>query len=312
MIVSLEQAVELIKSGGVAAIPTETVYGLAADAFQIQAVKETFRLKGRPADNPLIVHISRLEHVEELAQNIPDEVYKLADIFWPGPLTLVLHKKNIVPDIVTGGLNTVAVRMPDHPLTRSLIDQTGPVTAPSANRSGSPSPTRARHVLEDYHGEVAVLDGGHSRIGLESTVLDLSEEAPAILRPGFVTAAMIQEKSGISVLQDSRKEKKSHRSPGTRYTHYKPKASVKWFDVLPRQLNPNIYYLLHSKTYGKSAKNFHSYHGDFSALAHDLYDHFRTADHLACSQIAIESLPENSSHPIIFALKDRIDKAICS
>ena len=312
MIVSLEQAVELIKSGRVAAIPTETVYGLAADAFQIHAVKETFRLKGRPADNPLIVHISRLEHIEELAQNIPDEARKLADIFWPGPLTLVLHKKNIVPDIVTGGLNTVAVRMPDHPLTRSLIDQTGPVTAPSANKSGSPSPTRASHILDDYENNVAVLDGGPCEIGLESTVLDLSGEAPAILRPGFVTATMIQETSGISVLQDSQKVKKFPRSPGTRYTHYKPKATVEWFDVLPRQLNPDIYYLLHSKNYDEPAKNFHSYHGDFSGLAHDLYDHFRTADHLACSQIAIESLPENSSHPIIFALKDRIDKAIGS
>jgi len=312
MIVSLEQAVELIKSGGVAAIPTETVYGLAADAFQIHAVKETFRLKGRPADNPLIVHISRLQHAEELAQNIPDAAYMLADIFWPGPLTLVLHKKNIVPDIVTGGLNTVAVRMPDHPLTLSLIDQTGPVTAPSANRSGSPSPTRARHVLDDYYGELAVLDGGHSKIGLESTVLDMSGEAPAILRPGYVTAAMIKEKSGISVSQESRKDVKTTRSPGTRYTHYKPKASVEWLDDLPKQLNSKTYYLLHSKKWDEPAKNIHSYYGDFSALAHDLYDHFRTADHLACSQIAIESLPENSSHPIIFALKDRIDKAIGS
>jgi L-threonylcarbamoyladenylate synthase len=171
---SFQKAVELIRAGDVVAIPTETVYGLAADAFNISAVKKTFEVKGRPPDNPLIVHISRTEQLDEIADEIPEDAFKLAETFWPGPLTLVLKKKPIVPDIVTGGLNTVAVRMPDHPLTRKLIEQTGPLTAPSANRSGRPSPTRPEHIREDFGSTVHILEGGSAKLGLESTVLDMS------------------------------------------------------------------------------------------------------------------------------------------
>lgn len=310
MIISLKQAVELIKSGGVAAIPTETVYGLAADAFQIKAVKETFSLKGRPADNPLIVHISQTGHVEELAQNIPNDAFALLKTFWPGPLTLVLNKKNIVPDIVTGGLDTVAVRMPDHPVTRSLIDQTGPLTAPSANKSGSPSPTRASHILDDYNKTVAVLDGGPCKIGLESTVLDLTGTEPSILRPGYITAEMILNKTGIHVSQQEGISLQNRKSPGTRFTHYKPKASVSWLNEIPQNFSSRSYYLLHTRKTEKAGQNIHSYEGNFNAFARDLYDHFRTADHLSYSQILIETLPDEAGHPLIFALKDRINRAI--
>ncbi len=312
MIISLEKAVELIRSGDVVAIPTETVYGLAADAFHPEAVKKTFTLKGRPPENPLIVHISSFEQLEGLAESIPEEAHRLAETFWPGPLTLVLNKKPVVPDIVTAGLPTVAVRMPDHPLTCKLIERTGPLTAPSANRSGSPSPTRARHILEDYQSEVAVLDGGQSEIGLESTVLDLTSSERCILRPGFITAEMISTKTGIRVTHQTENIKQNSKSPGTRYTHYKPKALVFWLDEVPKSFEDKSYYLLHSKNISVSQKNVHSYEGNFHAFARGLYDHFRTADHLSYSQIFVEKLPEESAHPLIFALKDRLDRAISS
>ena len=310
MILTLKKAIQWIRSGDVVAIPTETVYGLAADAFHPGAVKKTFSLKGRPPENPLIVHISSLQQLSDLAESIPEEAYQLADSFWPGPLTLVLNKKPVVPDIVTAGLPTVAIRMPNHPLTLELIEQTGPLTAPSANRSGSPSPTRASHILGDYGKKVAVLDGGSCEIGLESTVLDLTGTKPVILRPGFITAGMIREKTGIEVSGHAENGLQQHKSPGTRYTHYKPKATVCWLDKNPGRFSKQAYYLLHTKKTTGTGPNIHSYKGNFTAFARDLYDHFRTADHLSYSQIFVETLPEETIHPLIFALKDRIKRAI--
>jgi L-threonylcarbamoyladenylate synthase len=307
---SFQKAVELIRGGDVVAIPTETVYGLAADAFNISAVKKTFEVKGRPPDNPLIVHISRTGQLDEIADEIPEDAFKLAETFWPGPLTLVLKKKPIVPDIVTGGLNTVAVRMPDHPLTRKLIEQTGPLTAPSANRSGRPSPTRPEHIREDFGSTVHILEGGSAKLGLESTVLDMSGGLPVILRPGYISAAMISERLGYDVSEIKKESHTSAKSPGTRYTHYKPKAAVRWISSLPKKFSPGSYYIFHSGVTAETAANVHSYQNNFEALARDLYDHFRTADHLSCSQIYIETLPKIESHPLISALKDRIHRSI--
>lgn len=313
MKVTLEKAAELIKNGYTVAIPTETVYGLAADAFNINAVKKIFKEKGRPSDNPLIVHISDFDQLDQLVCEVPDEVKKLANQFWPGPLSLVLKKKNSVPDIVTGGLNTVAIRMPDHPLTLSLIKKTGPLTAPSANKSGRPSPTNTKHIEEDFGPNLPILEGGSSKIGLESTVLDLSGKI-TILRPGFVDAKMIEAVLGKEVIMiDESDDSSVKKSPGTRFTHYKPKASVQWLnDLSPISQGTNHYYLLHSKAQDSSQANVHSYNGDYESFARDLYDHFRTADHLSCPVIYIEPFKDEDIHPLTPALKDRIEKAISS
>lgn len=315
MKITLEKAVDLIKQGETVAIPTETVYGLAADAFNVNAVKKIFEQKGRPADNPLIVHISNLKQLQEVVSEIPDDLRKLTNHFWPGPLSLVLKKKSTVPDIVTGGLDTVAVRMPDHSLSLSLIEKTGPLTAPSANKSGRPSPTNPKHITEDFGDDLPILDGGASKLGLESTVLDLSCEFITILRPGFIDAAMIENCLGKKVKVMEQSDKSSgKKSPGTRFTHYKPKASVKWLNETVNNISdPKNYFIFHSrKIKSINQKNIHAYGGDYSSLARDLYDHFRTADHLSCRTIFIEPLKESDMHSLIPALKDRIERAIGS
>ncbi len=244
MNVSLEKAANLIKRGETVAIPTETVYGLAADAFNVNAVKKIFQQKGRPAENPLIVHICELEQLNHLVTDIPDDLQKLADHFWPGPLSVILKKQTSVPDIVTGGLNTVAVRMPDHSLTLSLIKKTGPLTAPSANKSGRPSPTNPTHIIEDFGPDLPILDGGSSKLGLESTVLNLSSESITILRPGFIDTKMIEDLLGKKVtMMDASDKTSGAKSPGTRFTHYKPKASVRWLDRPISELSDSKNYI---------------------------------------------------------------------
>lgn len=315
MKVTLEKAAELIKDGETVAIPTETVYGLAADAFNVNAVKKIFKQKGRPANNPLIVHISDLEQLNHLVTDTPDNLHKLADRFWPGPLSIVLKKQTSVPDIVTGGLDTVAVRMPDHSLTLSLIKKTGPLTAPSANKSGRPSPTNPKHIVEDFGPDLPILDGSSSRLGLESTVIDLSGDSITILRPGFIDSSMIVDLLGKKVsMMDPSDKTSGKKSPGTRFTHYKPKAYVRWLDRPISELSDSEnYIILHSKEIESSnQKNIHAYTADYPSLARDLYDHFRTADHLGCKSIVIEPFDEERSHPLIPALKDRIEKAISS
>lgn len=315
MKVTLEKAAELIKNGETVAIPTETVYGLAADAFNVNAVKKIFEQKGRPADNPLIVHISEWDQLDELVSEIPEDLQKLAEEFWPGPLSVVLKKHESVPDIVTGGLDTVAIRIPDHALTRSLIDKTGPLTAPSANKSGRPSPTNPAHIIEDFGTDLPILDGGSCKLGLESTVVDLTGDFITILRPGFINSKMIGDQLGKKVkLMDASDKKSGKRSPGTRFTHYKPKASVKWLDESVQSISDSkSYFIFHSeKIRSIYQKNIHAYEGDYPSLARDLYDHFRTADHLACSTILIEPFKGSENHSLIPALKDRIERAISS
>lgn len=310
MIISIEKAADIIKQGGIVAIPTETVYGLAADAFQTSAVNKIFETKGRPADNPLIVHISDIEQLDLLAQNIPESARLLAEQFWPGPLSMVLDRQNSVPDIVTAGLQTVAVRMPNHPVALELISKAGPLTAPSANKSGLPSPTRPSHIIEDYEGKVPVLEGGPSEIGLESTVLDLSGNTPTILRHGAITADMIQNIINLPV-EETNSSLSLRKSPGTRYTHYKPSASVRWFGEsdVETPLSPDIYYLFHTNEVVNPAENIHTYRGNLESFARDLFDHFRTADHLGYSQILVESFKKNDPHQLSKALRDRINRA---
>ncbi|MCX8103094.1 MAG: L-threonylcarbamoyladenylate synthase [Candidatus Bipolaricaulota bacterium] len=222
------RAAEVIRSGGLVAFPTETVYGLGADALNEDAVRKVFIAKERPRDDPLIVHIARAQQLALLARHIPPRAWNLAERFWPGPLTLVLPKTERVPAVTTGGLDTVAVRAPAHPVAKKLIERSGcPIAAPSANRFGRPSPTTAQHVVEDLDGRIdLILDGGPTAIGVESTVLDLTQEPPMILRPGGVTLEELQEVMGEVRLLNSSDSEAAKRSPGTRWRHYAPRAKL--------------------------------------------------------------------------------------
>lgn len=227
----LRECAEIIQRGGTVAIPTETVYGLAANALDPIAVNRIFHAKGRPADNPLIVHVVSTEQLEQLVLEIPPKALSLIESFWPGPLTLILKRTDIVPDITTGGLNTVAVRMPADIIAQELIRLSGkPLAAPSANISGRPSPTTASHVLHDLEGKIdAVIDAGNTCIGVESTVIDMSGEKPAVLRPGYISAAKIEEIIGeveIGYSDHVTEPEGIVRSPGMKYTHYSPSATV--------------------------------------------------------------------------------------
>jgi len=232
----IEKAADIIVVGGLVAFPTETVYGLGANALDENAVKSIFEAKGRPSDNPLIVHVADIEDVECLVREIPTKALLLMKKFWPGPLTIIMQKSKLIPDIITAGLDTVAVRMPSHPIAIELIRAAKkPVAAPSANISGRPSPTQAKHVIEDLFGKVdMIIDGGDSKIGLESTVIDVTCDPPLILRPGGITHDQLIEvledvkfDPGLSKSMDS---KTKPRAPGMKYTHYSPKADMSIVD----------------------------------------------------------------------------------
>ena len=221
----LDEAVSLIKNGELVVFPTETVYGLGANAYDGEAVRKIFEAKGRPQDNPLIVHIASVRDAEKVARDIPDVYYALAERFMPGALTVVLPKSDLIPDVVTAGGNTVAVRMPDNAVARELISRSFPIAAPSANRSKHVSPTSAAHVYDDLNGRVPlILDGGDCEVGIESTVLDLTSGSPVILRPGAVTAEMLAPYLGIT--PGSGKVIGTAKSPGMKYEHYAPAAEA--------------------------------------------------------------------------------------
>lgn len=221
----IDEGARILKDGGLVVFPTETVYGLGANAYDENAVANIFKAKGRPQDNPLIVHISSLDQVNDIAVDVPDEFYKLAECFMPGPLTVILKKSDKIPYVVTAGGDTVGVRMPDNAYTRQLIAKSFPLAAPSANRSKHISPTTAQHVYEDLNGEVdLILDDGACQVGIESTVLDLTVDVPTILRPGAVTADMLLDVVG-QVSQNG-KIIKVAKAPGMKYTHYAPKVDT--------------------------------------------------------------------------------------
>ncbi|MCR5537890.1 MAG: threonylcarbamoyl-AMP synthase [Lachnospiraceae bacterium] len=235
-----ERAGQIIRDGGLVAFPTETVYGLGGNAFDPEASARIYAAKGRPSDNPLIVHISDLSQLESVALEVPETARRLAETFWPGPMTLILPKRPEVPDATTGGLQTVAVRFPSHPAARALIDAAGvPIAAPSANLSGRPSPTSAEHVAEDLTGRVAmILDGGPCSIGLESTIIDCTSDEPVILRPGYILPEQVEELVGSVELDrvvtaDSAEEAavpEGPKAPGMKYRHYAPSAPLKLFE----------------------------------------------------------------------------------
>lgn len=228
---AIDEAGKIIKNGGLVAFPTETVYGLGGNALDEKASEKIYRAKGRPSDNPLIVHVCRMEDMYSIAEEVPEAAKKLADAFWPGPLTMILRKNGRVPYATTGGLDTVAVRMPAHKAALAFIEAAGGyVAAPSANTSGKPSPTLARYVAEDMDGRIdMIIDGGENRIGLESTIVDLTEEIPVILRPGYITKEMLEEVLGQvetdrAIMQDSVGQ--APRAPGMKYKHYSPRGEL--------------------------------------------------------------------------------------
>lgn len=228
---AIETAGQIIRDGGLVAFPTETVYGLGGDALQAESSKKIYQAKGRPSDNPLIVHIAEYSDMEKITARLPKEAKLLADAFWPGPLTMILEKNDRVPYETTGGMETVAIRMPDHPLALALIRQSGGyIAAPSANTSGRPSPTKAEHVYEDLNGKIQmILDGGPVGIGIESTIVDLTEEVPMILRPGYITQEMLLQvlpevKMDPGIIASDSKQKP--KAPGMKYRHYAPKADL--------------------------------------------------------------------------------------
>ncbi len=223
---------EILKNGGLVAFPTETVYGLGGDALNPESSKKIYAAKGRPSDNPLIVHISNIESLKKIALSIPKDAYKLADKYWPGPLTMIFNKNDLVPKETTGGLETVAVRMPSNKTARALIDAAGGyIAAPSANISGRPSPTLAKYVIEDMQGRIEmIIDGGASDVGLESTIVDFTEGKPMILRPGYITKEMLSETLEEEVSVDraiiDSSSKIPPKAPGMKYRHYAPKGDL--------------------------------------------------------------------------------------
>ena len=228
---ALERAGSIIRDGGLVAFPTETVYGLGGDALNPESSKKIYAAKGRPSDNPLIVHVADIESVADIVKEIPEAARKLADAFWPGPLTMIMNKSDKVPYETTGGLDTVAIRMPNNKIALELIRQSGGyIAAPSANTSGRPSPTVARYCVEDLSGKIEmIIDGGQVGIGLESTIVDLTSGTPMILRPGYITKEMLSGVLGAVEIDRTiidGKSKERPKAPGMKYRHYAPKGEL--------------------------------------------------------------------------------------
>lgn len=311
----IKEAAQILKDGGLVAFPTETVYGLGGDALDPDASRRIYAAKGRPSDNPLIVHIAEFSQLEAIAADLPDTAKKLADAFWPGPLTMVVRKNQVVPYATTGGLDTVAVRMPSHPIALALIRESGcMIAAPSANTSGRPSPTKASHVYQDLAGKIdAILDGGPVDIGLESTIVDLTEDVVTILRPGYINMDMLKEVVGQVqidpgiVYNDSGTNTGARpKAPGMRYKHYAPKGDLTIVsghedDVVSaiEKLTGQAEEQGHKVGVIATAATAHRYHAqhvlvigdreDEASIAHNLYDILRQFDELEVDIIYSES-----------------------
>lgn len=314
---TIAQAAAILRDGDLVAFPTETVYGLGADAFNPQAVAKIFKAKGRPSDNPLIVHIASKKDLMLVVRSVPPFARLLIDRFWPGPLTLVLPKTGLVPKMATGGLDTVAVRMPDHPAALALIRAAKtPIAAPSANRSGRPSPTSARHVQLDLEGRIdAILDGGPSRGGVESTVLDVTGKIPIILRPGQITPEQVEQVVGpVIVHSDHAHNPRLVRSPGMKYRHYAPRAKLILVEGNPKRVQGHIDRYRHQKKkvgvlafhHRYRADNAHYYGRNLRAIARDLFAILREFDGKKMDVIFCETLPKKG---LGLAIMDRLGRA---
>lgn len=314
-------AASYLKNNELVAFPTETVYGLGANAFSEEAIKKIFTAKGRPSDNPLIVHIADFKDFDLVARDVPEYVHQLVASFSPGPLTYVLPAKKHIPKVTTGGLDTIGVRIPNHPIARQLIREAGvPIAAPSANTSGKPSPTRAEHVLEDLSGKIsAIIDAGVVAVGLESTVLDCTGDHPVILRPGAITKEMLERVVGkvIEVDKSLHSQSAKPRSPGMKYRHYAPEIPL---ILLPTEIE-KVEHIL--QTYKKENKRFVLFgrpafmehftvenkvilSEDLLEVARHLYDYLRMYKKVDTDMILFESFTEEG---IGQAIMNRLKKA---
>lgn len=319
---NISKAAEVIKSGGLVAFPTETVYGLGANALDENATSRIFEMKGRPQDNPLIVHVDSTLAAKQIAE-FNDNAERLAAAYWPGPLTMVLPKLGI-PAAVSAGLPTVGVRMPDCDAALSLISASGvPIAAPSANKSGSPSPTCAEHVRSDFGDELMILDAGECSIGLESTVVDMTKDVPVILRPGAITLDMIKECLGDALAAGAFEGDGPPPAPGMKYRHYAPKAQVTVVEGGEASIAEAIKYLYdkdvkkgdsplvmasreNRKYYGKRETVVTGSIGDPREAARSLYGLLRDADEKSFTNIYFEAIPKTG---IGFAVMNRVYKA---
>lgn len=313
----IEQAAGVIRAGGLVAFPTETVYGLGADALNDAAVARIFEAKGRPSDNPLIAHVASREMLDVVATGISKSAEQLIDRFWPGPLTIVFQRQPVIPPSISAGLPTVAVRMPKHDIALALIRAANtPIAAPSANRSGNPSPTLAAHVLEDLRGRVdLILDGGATEIGVESTVLDMTIDPPVILRPGWVTSEMLNDVIGPIALSGS--DELLKRSPGTRHRHYSPRARLvlieetspeQTLDICIEQLSHgSVVFIGHSKlNIADSRFRTIQLEHDPREYARSIYAALREADRLKPDLIIVEGISDSGEGA---AVMDRLRRA---
>lgn len=306
---ALLPAARLLAQGGTVIFPTETVYGLGAHALLADATQKIYAAKGRPSDNPLIVHIAKVEDLTALIKALPEKAAKLIDHFWPGPLTLVFDKAESVPLSVTGGLDTVAVRMPSHPIALRLIELAGvPVAAPSANFSGQPSPTRAQHVLDDMMGRVdAIVLGGDVDFGLESTVLDVTEDPPVLLRPGGVTLEAIEALVGPITLDETLLKEASGdlvpKAPGMKYRHYAPEAKVM---VVPAGMSPAVLAAKIEAFEALGERVRYLNEPDAQVLGKHLFEVLREADALGYTLVLVKAVP---SFGVGLAVMNRLLKA---
>lgn len=314
-----DRGAEIIRDGGLVAFPTETVYGLGADALNPDAVLKIYRVKGRPADNPSIVHIADYEDIRELAAEVTEDMEILMKTFWPGPMTMIVPAKEIIPKVTTGGLDTVGIRMPRGASCRELVRRSGcPIAAPSANISGKPSPTEAQHVIDDFEGKIeAVIDGGPCQVGIESMVIDMTGSIPMILRPGILTRADFERALGKRILLDptlNRKpdpEKAEHfrpKAPGQKYRHYAPKAPMIIFEGKdPEQVRGAMdAERLEREQLGQNVCVIDYEPGEERKAAKHFFARLREADREGVDVILAAALPENG---VGFSVMNRMLKS---
>ena len=324
----LVEAANIIKNGGLVAFPTETVYGLGANALDENAVIKIFEAKGRPQDNPLIIHVAS-KNIDEYVEEVPEIAKKVIDKFWPGPITVVLNKKDIVPDTTSAGLKSVGVRMPNNPIAAKLIELSGvPIAAPSANISGRPSPTDVERCVEDLSGKVDYILGGHkSEVGVESTILDCTVEPAVILRPGGITLEMLQEIDNRIQIDKGIMEKPTEnfkpKAPGMKYRHYAPKAKMQIISGNSKKTIEKINEMVHNymdegKKVGilSSKENSNLYHqgevivlgsvSELGEVAHNLFEALRRFDDIGVDLILSEAFQEEG---VGIAIMNRLKKA---
>ncbi|HEX9758975.1 MAG TPA: L-threonylcarbamoyladenylate synthase [Nitrospiria bacterium] len=315
---SIQMAVDILRKGGLVAFPTETVYGLGARVFDSKAISKIFNVKGRPSDNPLIVHVADLKQFTLVVKKVPPVAEKLIKAFWPGPLTLILPRASKVPPQVSAGLFTLAVRMPNHPLALHLLQELGePVAAPSANRSGRPSPTQANHVRNELGNEVKmVLDGGPCPVGLESTVLDITKGVPRILRPGQITLENLEAVIGKVLPYETSSEDSLVKSPGSKHSHYVPNVRI--------ILIPEKEYTKECERWKRSGKKlgvlsrkkfdvpkegflfYRQCEGDDALYAQNLFSAFRDAEAKGVEVLLVEQVAKKG---LGVAIMDRLERA---